>query len=976
MRRQLLLAVAMAPLLIPGVAGAAEGGAARQLPRPKVESLPASRTRITFPAAGKQGYTVTWTGDRLVVRHGQGGRIADLPRMPHNVLAMTSEATVTELRLAPGARVQTHPNGARLIVELQDPPADVRMGSMLSSVLASPVPVPEPEELPSALIAEQTSQVAVPQPTETVWAVGTPNPAAPGGPLAPTLPVAADVPVSAVQVREPANPAAPAGPTAIEAAAGPSVLLPSPADTGAAALWSGPDLLIILDWPIDFTVPATGLDRQFQQIGGRRTQDATIVRISNAPASMHLVREPRGWLVATGPGKEPLVGIMPQIVKNGPDQNSMRLPAAAVSRVVVMNDPQTGAHLLVGTQGVAGQGVTTQRTLSQFSLLPTVQGVAVATNSDDVRLLRKTDGFELSGGPHAGNTIFVSDEPRGAGARLIEPTSRLFSLVSDSVPSLLHLLNEQTRNAALAPALARSEPRTGLAETLVSLGMGVEAQAVLDVMMADDPALRDKPLVMGLRAVASLLAHRYDKAAALTDPRLNGTMEIDLWRALLGAALGRATPQDAHRIAAGLPILLSYAQPLRDRLLPRALETMALNGQAAAAEAALQGLPDEPAIDLTRGMVQEAGGHADVALATYDRLAGQDDRLSRYRAIVRATELRLKTGQLSVAQATEALDRALFSWRGAQQELELRTRIAQLRCQAGQWREALAVLRDGRTAFPDDHDAIDRAMGATFDAMLTGGAAKDMPAAEFVPLFDQNADIVKAMTWTERNGMPLVDRLMSLSLPGRAEPVLSQIIVQTADPVRKAVLGARLASLRMDNGNAAGTIQALAETAPPAGVDIDPVFQSARQMLYARAELARGHRDVALRMLDAIGTAESDALRADTFGARGEWPSALGAITALEGRLIGPAGAPAQLSAKQQAVVLRLAVAATLAGDTATLQRVTTAYGPAMEKSESSSRFRLMTSAPVRGTADLPRAFEEIKLVQQMEGQVGSEVRR
>jgi hypothetical protein len=47
-----------------------------------------------------------------------------------------------------------------------------------------------------------------------------------------------------------------------------------------------------------------------------------------------------------------------------------------------------------------------------------------------------------------------------------------------------------------------------------------------------------------------------------------------------------------------------------------------------------------------------------------------------------------------------------------------------------------------------------------------------------------------------------------------------------------------------------------------------------------------------------------------------------------------------------------------------------------MEKSESSSRFRLMTSAPVRGTADLPRAFEEIKLVQQMEGQVGSEVRR
>ncbi len=785
------------------------------------------------------------------------------------------------------------------------------------------------------------------------------------------------MPVRAVQVRKPASPATPAGPVAVEAAGGQAVLLPSPADTGVAAFRSGPDLLVILDRPIDFAVPSAELDRTFQQIGSRRTQDATIVRIPNAPAPMHLVRKARGWLVAAGPGSEPLAGIVPQVVENGTNQNSMRLPAGAVSRVVVVDDPQTGAHLLVGTQGVAGQAVTVDRTLSRFTLLPTVQGVVVAATADDLRLLRKADGFELSGGPHADNTIFAPDEPRSADERPTPPASHLFSLTDDSVPSLLRRADEQTRTAALAPALARSEPRIGLAETLVSLGMGVEAQAVLDVMVADDPALYDKPPVIGLRAVASLLAHRYDEAATLADPRLNGTTEIDLWRALLSAALRHATPRDARRMAAGLPILLSYAQPLRDRLLPWALETMALNGQSAAAEAALQRLPGEPAIDLTRGMVLEAGGHTDEALAAYDKVAEQDDRLSRYRAMVRATELRLKAGQLSVTQAAETLDHTLFSWRGAEQELELRTRIAQLRRQAGQWREALAVLRDGRTAFPDDHDAIDRAMRATFDAMLTGGAVKDIPAAEIVSLFDQNADIVKAMTWTERNGMPLVDRLTSLSLSGRAEPVLSQIVAQTADPIRKAILGARLASLRLGNGNAVGTIQALAESAPSAGVSIDPVFQSARQMLYARAELARGRQDVALGMLDAIGTAESDALRADVFGARGAWPSAVGALTALEARVIGPAtGAPAQLSAEQQAVVLRLAVAATLAGDTATLERVTTAYGPGMEKGESSSMFRLMTSAPVRGAADLPRAFEEIKLMQQMKSQIGSEVRR
>ena len=108
MRRHLLAAVAVGPLLAHGVALAAQDGAAPQLPRPKVEPLPPSRTRITFPAAGKQGYVVTQTGDHLVVRHEQGGRIADLPRLPRNVLAMTSEARVTELRVTPGTAPRSY----------------------------------------------------------------------------------------------------------------------------------------------------------------------------------------------------------------------------------------------------------------------------------------------------------------------------------------------------------------------------------------------------------------------------------------------------------------------------------------------------------------------------------------------------------------------------------------------------------------------------------------------------------------------------------------------------------------------------------------------------------------------------------------------------------------------------------------------------------------------------------------------------
>jgi hypothetical protein len=65
-------------------------------------------------------------------------------------------------------------------------------------------------------------------------------------------------------------------------------------------------------------------------------------------------------------------------------------------------------------------------------------------------------------------------------------------------------------------------------------------------------------------------------------------------------------------------------------------------------------------------------------------------------------------------------------------------------------------------------------------------------------------------------------------------------------------------------------------------------------------------------------------------------------------------------------------VAATLGADQATLARVAATYGTAMAKGSSAAFFRLMTSAPARGTGDLPRAFEEIQLVKQLGGRIGS----
>ena len=363
------------------------------------------------------------------------------------------------------------------------------------------------------------------------------------------------------------------------------------------------------------------------------------------------------------------------------------------------------------------------------------------------------------------------------------------------------------------------------------------------------------------------------------------------------------------------------------------------------------------------GMALEASGQAPDALQAYDKVASRGDRLARYTAMVRAVELRMKSGQLDARAGADALDRELFGWRGEDQELPLRLRIAGLRRDAGQWNEALGVLRDGREALPDDRAAIDQELAATFLALFTGDAAQAMPANEFVKLYDRNADLVQTIAWPEAAGMKLVDRLVGLGLLARAEPVMAKLVGQNGDPLRRPMLGAQLASLRLALDDPAAATAALADTTAPAGATIPPDVVAARQLLYARAEANRGNTDRALAMLTSLSTPEADGLRADLYTARKDWPHAVAALAALEQKQIP---SPATLTDAQQALVLREAEAATLASDGNTLARLAGTYGAAMAGGTSAAMFQLVTSTPVTGSADLPRAFTEVDLARKL----------
>lgn len=917
----------------PGKAVAAKPQAAPAAPRLVAEDHPGF-TRLLMPAPNRGVYSFTRNGDTFTVVDPQGRTLADPARVPRNVAAVAAGSGTAAITVLPGVQVRTSRVGKTLAFDFIDPSQRPDVPAVAEAPGAAPSPV-RAEALPPQV---------------------PPASASPAGALPASTPPAAAPPAIAAAGTVPIEP--------ILSAAEATILLRAERDVGAAAFRVGGEILVVLDAAIDFQAPGPTLDPAFARATTRRTQDATVMRIPlPVPGMVRLERDARGWLVAAGPPRGPVAGIVPRLVETGPGVLSVRLIVSEPSRVVTVMDPQSGGRLLVGTQGAAGEAVPAMRPQTQFSLLPTLQGVAVAATFDDIRLRREGNGFTLFAGPLPGGTIVADlDRQRPGGADAL-PQSRLFDIPTGTTASLTQELHERTRLAATAPALARSAPRLRVAETMLALGMGVEAQSVLDVAAADDPALRDQPHVIGLQAIAAMLSQRLGAAAALADPRLTGTVEIDMWRSLLSAARNGATALDGLSLATALPLLLSYPPTLRDRLLPDALETMALNGQPDMAYKALKALPENPELDFARGVVLEQAGRPADALKIYEQVANRSDRLPRSKAIVRAVELRIAAGEIDAKAGADALDRALFAWRGAEQELALRLRIANLRRQAGQWREAIAVLREGRAAFPEDTAAVDAEMASLLTSLFAGDAGQRLPASDFIALYDRNLDVIKDMPWSEAAGTRLVDHLAGLGLQGRAEPVMAGLIARSTDPARRAMLGVRMASLRLTMNDPAGAIGALSDTAPPAGA-ADGATMEARQLLYARAESERGNKDAALAMLGALGTAEADDARADIYAARKDWARAIPALVALERKQVRTAD---ELTDAQQALVMRLAVAATHGADTATLRRLSATYGAAMARGGSAAMFRLITSPPVQGTEDLPRAFEDIRLARQLQ---------
>lgn len=740
-------------------------------------------------------------------------------------------------------------------------------------------------------------------------------------------------------------------------AEGRAISLDLGAETSAAVFRNGDWVIAVFDRPETLDLSQLQGSAIFRSMETRQTGDTTILQMRLAqPGTLRPRREGNAWVVEAFrdavEANRALTAITPELDQGPPTRLVLR--AARPGRSVTVLDPETGSLLLVGTLREAGQAVAIGRRQPEFQLLPAMLGVAVLPKGDNIQLRALNDRFILqaSGMDSLRLGLDAGREPLAEAATL----SRIMDLPSASATILMERLRTASANIAAAGPLGRSEARRDAAETLLALGMPQEAQAMATLALQEDPrAGADARLVM-VQAAAALVAGREAAARQLENPQMPPTDETTLWRGFLAAVRGdHAVAGPA--IAAGLPLLMSYPQPLAQRLIPIAMESLAAAGELTAANRLGEADQDNARLNLARGMIAEADGRIEDALAAYRQAIQGRDRLRRARAIRRSVELRLAVGQLDSAGAIAELEAALFAWRGDADELNARIRLAELQREAGNGRAAFELLQETQRFFPERENDLRPHQRAAFAAALQ--SAPPLNAASF---YDAHPEFLPEDEAGIRSVLILADRLVALDLVDRASAVLRDALARLSDPAARRPVSAKLAAIRLAEGDASGALAVLDAAAEGDGQDID------RAILRGRALARAGNTRVAEGLLSELGADGAEAL-AEIRAAAQDWQGAASAMMLHMEAKIPPA--PEALTPTMRRDVARAAAFAAMANDTAALAQLRETYGARMQGGPLAEAFTLLTSESLRGVQDLPRLQREISQLRLLPDRLG-----
>lgn len=434
----------------------------------------------------------------------------------------------------------------------------------------------------------------------------------------------------------------------------------------------------------------------------------------------------------------------------------------------------------------------------------------------------------------------------------------------------------------------KNRARLDLAEFLLANGYFPEAAGRINEILSDDRNAAGTPLIMAIGAAAETMHGAYDQAnRMMAAPALQGVPEANLMTAYIAADRGD-TATAAKLFSAPLPDISEYPKVFRTRARLLAARALLESGDPLTAQNYLDPLKaDQPDADTEAraafldGLRQQKIGQKEAALATWEKLADSPIDEIKARAQFAVVTQQLDEKKIEPKDAVVKLEALRYLWRGDTFEFDLLTKLGHLYFDVAQARKGLITLRQAATHFPDHPKAKQAAddMTGEFRKLYLGSGADKLSPLTAVALYDEFRELTPSGPDGDRMIAALADRLVKVDLLDRAGDLLERQVKTRLSGADKVGAGTRLAAVRLLDDKPDGALQALGETENPATTT--PELQAQRQRLRARAMFDTGDTLKALGLIENDGSLEGLWLKSDMYWKLREWPSAADALGQL-----------------------------------------------------------------------------------------------
>jgi hypothetical protein len=920
-----------------------------------------SRVVFNWPHAVK--YTVFPSGGHLTVRFAAAAnpdfsaleRIAP-PWVKHGAWRVENGATSIEFETDPGSKHRVSTDGTKIVLDILSPRTDAAATPGNAGAASSmPAGVSAAQKAAVVSAANQLNDAGsskTPEPAKTAALAGNvaaqPPPQAFGKDAPTNLALASGMPKLIVPpIAIP--PQAPPQVAAARTADGATLTFPG-AKTIAAFIRADTAWIVVQGGaPLNLATLQTQLGDFPSSVVSEKNGDTTVVRIGLKQAEQIGVQSGTKAIgVMLGPHVVSRAAALTPS-RNDDDQKHSALVASVpgATQKIASADPIVGDTLII-VPSQPGHGVGAPRRYLEFTAIPTAAGFVIAPTGDDLDVTVAQSRVSITQPGGLALTPPSTPIPDSPAAFARAADSAFIDFQHWGKTSNGEFLRKQQalrQRAASASPADGFQGRLALARFYVANSFGAEALGLVRLMEANDPALETNPRIRILRAAANYMMGRYrDAHTDLADPMFDNSPHAAFWRGLTEAALENwSVARDA--LAQAEPSFRQY--PIEWQAAARVASANALlaTGRPEAARRTLRDIPVNLPPDLALNaqlvdaeLLSRSGKHGD-ADAEFAIVEASHDGHAAAEAVYDQTTYGLAEGHVSTAAAIDALEGLRFRWRGDALELKTLRKLGALYFASQKWREGLQMLRIASQHFPDDEQGrvAQDDMRAAFDRLFLKGGADKLSPIQALAIFYDFIDLTPIGPNGDEMIRRMSDRLIAVDLLGPAAKLLKYQVENRLDGVARAQVATRLATLDLLDRRPQDALEAL-RTTRITGLPED--VNHTRMLLEARALSAMKGWDRALEVLAVDQAADTRNLRADIYWQSGNWEVA---GEKSEELISGTPETPAALASSARELLMRAAIAYSLAGNQAALNRLRNRFASKVQGTPDASAFAVVS---------------------------------